>query len=982
MQIRNAVMGCLALLMGGALNASTWIVSFDPDNPVNTNGWAWGETTAQTNTASTKPGGRKFDPSKAGDTIMIESPLHSARIRSVALSAWGNNINAGNTSRVDVVGRTAAGMPYTNLFSRTGLANTLVENEKYDRFDVPDDFDCRQVQISYTKGSGTWVLSKVTLVDDAIRAETPTDLKVETLDAVHRHARVTWSMPEGVTNAEWRTFTTTPAGGVEASSPLWRAPLEGVPAATKDDTSVDAAKMVSFGLADWVFDNVRQPTVAGALLLGWKSNAAGTLTTPPIGTNLVSGCLLVVRTKKATTTTGGNLPIFIVSGNQTNSCATISITSTLADYEVVLPSLAATDRLLFHSSTLENVKNKATLIAGIAICAPGTYVPEYAVTNDVSEAEAVVGGSLDLTVPDEDDGEQLWIEVRSIYGEERSAWTSPFHVTLTGNTTDTGDNADDDGGSGGTSSGETDELEAPCSIRMGLLPDGKTIRVGWNSPEEATNTRLRVWSLTASGGLSAMPVSDLLWHETFSAAPATNNTINLSTEAKWNHYSDHGATVWDVGRCMATYLSTEAGAIRLGKSDGAGEVAACPGIVFELGTDPGGTEPQVGTDPDGEGTDLTLVVTARRATESAGTDLRAMVLTIGEETITTNWTGTATIGDTFTEVSMPIDVALTGKELFVLTSPTNRKDGRILLSDIAIVRNYVPITVTTNAVEELDLGRKEWHDLVVSDTTSGEDEGKTSGAEGLTRRYVALCAQDSDGRSSTWTSPFELDAADLGEWHDRFATLRGGQVATEFDLAALPVAAKGLDVSISPFTFLLDGDDVSLLAYKDVKKITSGGIYACTNVLDSTWAVLVPRSPSGKDAQEAEMRLAVEIAMGTARRLELSGVFAQLGATNRVEKSLRIQWRAVETNGVVGTWTDFGSYATSYTVADAQPDLSSTVQTLSCVADKIELSAGKRLEVRIVSMKEKDSGREPPLGFRDIHIRVTGTVQSFGIVFR
>ena len=153
MQIRNAVMGCLALLMGGALNASTWIVSFDPDNPVNTNGWAWGETTAQTNTASTKPGGRKFDPSKAGDTITIESPLHSAQIRSVALSAWGNNINAGNTSRVDVVGRTAAGMPYTNLFSRTGLANTLVENEKYDRFDVPDDFDCRQVQISYTKGS-------------------------------------------------------------------------------------------------------------------------------------------------------------------------------------------------------------------------------------------------------------------------------------------------------------------------------------------------------------------------------------------------------------------------------------------------------------------------------------------------------------------------------------------------------------------------------------------------------------------------------------------------------------------------------------------------------------------------------------------------------------------------------------------------------------------------------------------------------------
>ncbi len=971
MQIRNAVVGCLVLLMGGALNASTWIVSFDPGNPVNTNGWALGQTTERIVKSSTQPGGRKFDPQNTGDAITIESPLHPARIRSVALSAWGSGINSGNTSRVDVVGRTAAGRPYTNLFSRTGLANTLAENEKYDRFDIPDNFDCRQVQISYTKGSGNWIRSKVTLVDDAIHAEMPTDLKVETLDAVHRHARVTWSMPEGVTNAEWRSFTTTPAGGVEASSPLWRAPLEGVPAA-KLNSLVDAAKMTSFGLGDWAFDNVRQTKVAGTLLLGWEDNAAGTLTTPQIGTNLADGCLLVVRAQKVETKSGGNLPISIVSGDRTNDLTAITITSAVADYEVELPALAATDRLLFHSSALENVKNKTTLIAGIAICAPGTYVPEYVVTNDVSEAEAIVGGSLELTVPDENDGEKLWIEVRSVYGEEKSAWTEPFLVTLEGTLADMGDEGDDGGSGGGTSSDETDELEAPCSIRAGFLSDGKTIRVGWNAPEEATNTRLRVWSLTTSGGLAAMPASDLLWRETFSAAPATNSTISLNTGAKWNLYSDLGTNAWDVGHCVATYLSTEAGSIRVGKSDGAGEVAACPGIVPELGTDPGRA-----------GANLALVVTARRLTESVGTDLCAMALTIGEETITTNWTGTATIGDMFTEVSMPIDVALTGKELFVLSSPTNRKDGRILLSDISLVRNYVPITVTTNAVEEIDLGRKEWHDLIVLDAASGEDDRETGGAENVTRRYVALCVQDADGRTSMWTSPFEIDHADLGDWHDRFATLRGGRVEMTFDLATLPVGTKGLDVSSSPFTFLLDGDDVPLLTSKNVKKITSGGIYAGTNVLGSTWAVLVPRSPSrAGDVQEAEMRLAVEIATGTARRLEVSGVFAQLGATNKVEKSLRIQWRAVETDGEVGPWTDFGSYATSYTVTDAQPNLANTVQTLFCVADKIGLSAGKRLEVRIVSMKESDSGREPPLGFRDIFIRVTGTAEPFGIVFR
>ena len=134
---RTPVLGLAALLCGQAA-AATFTVSFDPAAPALTNGWNFGQTGEQASTSAKQPGGRRFAPKDAGDTLAVESPVYEANIRAVALSAWGNGINDGNTSRVAVFGRADAAADYVELFSRTGLANSLATNEPKDTFNVTD----------------------------------------------------------------------------------------------------------------------------------------------------------------------------------------------------------------------------------------------------------------------------------------------------------------------------------------------------------------------------------------------------------------------------------------------------------------------------------------------------------------------------------------------------------------------------------------------------------------------------------------------------------------------------------------------------------------------------------------------------------------------------------------------------------------------------------------------------------------------------
>lgn len=916
---------CVMALSALSTTASTWMVSFDPAEPVSTNGWNLGTTTPQAVRSSTQPGGRKFAPTK-GNTVMIESSLLAADIRSVALSAWGNSL--GIASKVEVWGRADATSPFRVLFSRTGLSNKLAENEPLDTFTIPEGTVCRQLRIGYTKDAGTWILAKVAITDDTIRATPPVNFRTETVDAAQRRVRVSWDMPDGVTDSIWRTFTTEPAGGIPASSTLWRAPFDTVPAATTT-RKLDTATLSALGFTEWDTVNVRQTPVAGTLLIGWSSHASGTLSPPPLGFDVTAGSTLAVRAATRDTNSG-IMPLYIISGGVTSHVADVAIKKIPQTYAVALPALAASDRLLLHSCT--NNASEQTFVHDLAICAPGAYVSEHVLTNAFSEAVALTGDAVELTVPD--DGTNLWLEVCTTYADMTSDWSKPFGVTL------------EDSETGG---GEEDpppdppDLAIPTRIRTGRLPDG-TIRIGWDSPKGATNVRLRVWSCTSSGGLAETAESDILWRETFASAPATNSSIALNTAAKWNLYSDLGTNGWAWEGSSAIYLAPEAGSIQIGKSDGIGTL-----VTRALGV---------------AGDGLTLVATTRRRTSSSGTELRTVLVS---QTGATNWIGSATTGGTFAECAVPLGVPLAVDDTLVLSSPTNKSDRRILLSDVTLVRNYVPITLSTNELLAADLGTHAVYDLPPM-----ADGGS---------RFFALSAQGPDGKSSAWTDPFALDPALLGPWRDRQVVLSGGSVTATFD-PALPTSTGGLDVSETPFRFLLDGEEVDTLACRDVTKQLNIGIYVCTNVFDTDWIVLVPGSPtSTTEVRDAEVRLSVTTGTFAAQRIEMTGVFAQLGAANREEKSLILQWRVIAPNGTVGDWIDCGCFQSTYTTADTQPDLAGTVARVTGTAD-LHAPAGATVEARILCRKENASGREAPLGFRDLLVRVRGQGGNFWIVVR
>ena len=419
-----ATLICAAAL---AASASEFIVDFNPASPANTSGWDFGQSTPQDKTAQS-PAGRKLAPDK-GESAFIASPVHSSRIRAVAVSFNCVNAKNGNAAKVEVFGRASESDEYQILFFTTGLPGTPT-NLCSTAFATPlDDFDCRQVKIVYTKDNsslnGNLCISSVTFSDGAVRAATPTNLRAEVVDAVARRVRVRWDLAEGISDSRWRTFTTTTDGGVEASAALWRESFDGVPAVTAAK-EIEVGMLAGFGLADgWEAEVLRQPTTAGALLIGWEKSVTGSLTTPPLGQSFAAGNLLVLNAASRDVASGV-MPVSVIAGGVTSCVAEVAIAKTPQEIPVSLPALAPEDRILVQSLT--NYAQRATLVYDLAICSPDAYLPETVVTNDVSSATAVSESFAEVTVPV--DGTNLWLEACATYEGEDSDWTDPFLVVF------------------------------------------------------------------------------------------------------------------------------------------------------------------------------------------------------------------------------------------------------------------------------------------------------------------------------------------------------------------------------------------------------------------------------------------------------------------------------------------------------------------------------------------------------------------------
>lgn len=270
---------------------------------------------------------------------------------------------------------------------------------------------------------------------------------------------------------------------------------------------------------------------------------------------------------------------------------------------------------------------------------------------------------------------------------------------------------------------------------------------------------------------------------------------------------------------------------------------------------------------------------------------------------------------------------------------------------------------------------KDSGNLVISSVTfTGDDDGENGGDidGGDTESGDGEATDDESGGGE----------ADKEVETDKSVVLRQEDSSFTFSVDALTEAKGKWDVSESPFRFFLEGVEKTELSSRNATKQIQKGVYVCTNVFETNWAVLVPGAPDRvADICDAECRLTIRTADFAVRRLEFSADFAQLYATNTQEKALSLQYRTIALDGSASGWTGLGEYRSTYTTADASPDLAGTQKTVECTKD-LRLPRGATVEVRVYCRKGNDSGREAPLGFRDFHVRILGVGPPLVYVIR
>lgn len=475
--------------------------------------------------------------------------------------------------------------------------------------------------------------------------------------------------------------------------------------------------------------------------------------------------------------------------------------------------------------------------------------------------------------------------------------------------------------------------EAPSNFRAGLLPSGK-VRLGWEIGETVTNVVLQTWTLGTVGGITETASDDILWRETFQNAPATNSTIQVNTAAKLSLYTDRGAEVWDSSRFSRVMLSPVASSIQLGAAKKA--VGSMATFFLDL-----------------DAQEATLVITAQYGSpERSGVRLHAALL---DGAGATNELGVTTLTPHWVEYAFPVSLAR-DKSLLLYSEIGSPQDGRVLLDDVAIVQNYKPTTIVTNALTTLNLGAIKEYDLS-SDARAG--------------LYVRVAAMDESGETSDWSQTFFVHGDSIANWRDRcLAFDEDGQIESALKIEEIPLATEAkIDIAEEPFRFLIDDEEeLTIARNKNVEKVTSVGIYACTNVFSRDWIALVPSAAERvKDVKTAEVRVVVKTGENALERLSFSGLFAQLAAKNTSKRTFLFQYRVTPTDGEMGDWIPFGAFESTFTSADVAPNLESTVKECS-FETAVNAPWGAVVEARIVVEKRKDE-KIAPLGFSSLVFR-------------
>jgi len=135
--------------------------------------------------------------------------------------------------------------------------------------------------------------------------------------------------------------------GVSEGTDLW---FEGFPGSPTTGSNTKGFEEGFAQNSGWESSNVFATASDGVVRIG-SSSQKGWLATPPLTSFSASPLTLRFKAWRFNKDAGVDMPIRIISGPDTNELAVVALTTDSTVYHVSLPSLAADDRLVFHSTT-------------------------------------------------------------------------------------------------------------------------------------------------------------------------------------------------------------------------------------------------------------------------------------------------------------------------------------------------------------------------------------------------------------------------------------------------------------------------------------------------------------------------------------------------------------------------------------------------------------------------------------------------------
>lgn len=247
-------------------------------------------------------------------------------------------------------------------------------------FDFPETTDFRSFRIAPADG---FALSSFAAYVSASELDAPSGVTISN-NITGTSFDAYWSAVEGATGYRVYVWTNVVAGA-SAGTEVWKETFANAPA--RSTTVNFKAEFTDDGVSEWMFEKAYASVSNGAVRIGTTSDK-GVLVSPPLAAFPETPLTLRITAWRMSTSDGVDMPVGVVSGDETNIVGVVSLGDEPMAHHVALPDLKAEDRIALFSPT--NKASARAIIDDVAILSgysEGWNEPSYIVNGlDVGNA--------------------------------------------------------------------------------------------------------------------------------------------------------------------------------------------------------------------------------------------------------------------------------------------------------------------------------------------------------------------------------------------------------------------------------------------------------------------------------------------------------------------------------------------------------------------------------------------------------------------